>query len=446
MHRLLLAGMLLVCGIHSAWAVEISDYAYQARIGESHSAGKLQRIELPLAVMLATTSPNLDDLAVFNASGKRLPHTLLRTPDSYREHLIELPFHRFDRFLEQRNKTITTREQNRQQDAIHERQTTETIAVQSVRADYLIELEPDGEHRDFSSLELKWQHEPASQLLDLRVEVGNDIDHLRILSAQSSLSNSAAGEQEWRRIRTIPSHNRYLRLTPLAGVTRFELKHVDGHYQEKVPATRLIYGLEPELISEGKQQYYFFRLPSVHTAEGMRFIPAESHGIISGDLYISHRSEPDVRRLVERGFRQHNITDEEIKPSRPFDMTRMNPYAVWFDVSGKPTIAPRVELSYAQQELIFLADGNGPYRLAWGQAGSQTTTVNLGEILAIDLNDPAQRGELVTLAASEIAGGPDRLKTRTELPWKKWLLWAMLVLAVLVTGRMALGLYREMKR
>ncbi|MCP4390443.1 MAG: DUF3999 domain-containing protein, partial [Gammaproteobacteria bacterium] len=30
------------------------------------------------------------------------------------------------------------------------------------------------------------------------------------------------------------------------------------------------------------------------------------------------------------------------------------------------------------------------------------------------------------------------------LPWKKWLLWALLVMAALVTGRMAFRLYREM--
>lgn len=446
MPRSLLAVLLLVFGIPAVPAIEVSDYAYQALIGASQKDAKLQRIELPLPVMLATTSATLEDLAVFNADGRPLPHTIMRTPELYQEQLLELPFHRFDRFLEQHNKTITTREQSRQQNSIQERQTTETIAVQSVRSDYLIELEPDGEQHQFKSLELKWQHEPASQMLDLRVEVGNEIDRLRVLSAQTSLSNSDSGEAEWRLIRNIPPHNRYLRLTPLAGITRFELERVEGHYLERVPPARLIYSIEPELISDDRQAYYFFRLPSLHRALDMRIIPAQSHTIINGDLYISSRAQPDNRRLIERGFRQHNIVNEEIKPDKPLDLARFDLHGVWFTTSAEQLVAPRVELAYAQYELIFLADGNGPYRLAWGQADSQSKAANLGEMLAVDLTDPEQRGALVTLGATETAGGPEKLIPKTKLPWKKWLLWALLLLAVLVTGRMALGLYREMNR
>ena len=50
----------------------------------------------------------------------------------------------------------------------------------------------------------------------------------------------------------------------------------------------------------------------------------------------------------------------------------------------------------------------------------------------------------VTLLAIEEAGGTERLKPTPALPWKKWLLWALLIGAALLTGRMALKLYREM--
>jgi len=42
--------------------------------------------------------------------------------------------------------------------------------------------------------------------------------------------------------------------------------------------------------------------------------------------------------------------------------------------------------------------------------------------------------------------GVSRLAPLPTLPWKKWLLWSLLVLASIITGRMAFKLYREMSQ
>lgn len=444
MSRSILAAALLICSSQTTAAAEIGDFAYQALIDENGQ--KLQRVELPLEIMLASTRSNLSDLAVFNTDGKAMPHTLLRTPDTSIDRLVELPFHKFDRFLAQQSKTVTTRQQNQQADSVSELETTETVTVQSVRNDYLIELTPEKENRRYEALELEWQHEPASQLLEVRVEAGNELDRLRTILPRKSLTNSESGDPEWRSISNIPSHNSYLRLTPLRDVTRFELEQVRGRYREILPAPTRTHRLTPELISDDSGEYYFFRFPSLVPAKTMRIIPAGHHSIISGDLYLSSRSDPENRRLIERGFRQHNIDTDDVKPSRPFNMTRLHPYSIWFTSGNRLPAAPQVELAYPQYEIVFLGDGKGPYRLAWGNHESQATNVSLGEMLAVDLDDPEQRGVLVRLGAIEEAGGPERLVPKKALPWKKWLLWTLLLLAAIVTGRMAVRLYREMNR
>jgi hypothetical protein len=114
------------------------DYAYQALLSETDQP--LQRIELPLDVMLALTNANLSDLAVFNVHGKQQPHAVMRTPAAVSEHTLVLPFHEFSSFQRQNSKTVTRREQSQQAGSISELRTTETIAVESVRKDYLIEL------------------------------------------------------------------------------------------------------------------------------------------------------------------------------------------------------------------------------------------------------------------------------------------------------------------
>ncbi|MDH3764111.1 MAG: DUF3999 domain-containing protein [Gammaproteobacteria bacterium] len=433
--------LLLLCGRALA-APEISDYAFQAVISETDQ--KLQRLELPLEVIMASTRSDLGDLAIFNFDGKQMPHSVTVTPDTTSERVLDLPFHKFDRFLQQQTKIVTTREQNQQANSTSELETTERIAVQSVRNDYLIELVPDKRFRTFERLDLKWRHEPASQILQVRIEVGNELDRLRTIRSRKSLTNSQSGDPDWRSIKAIPAHNKYLRLTPLNDVTSFELQQVSGHYKETLDAPTLIHTFTPGQVSDEAGEFYFFKYPSVVRAEAMRIIPGDKDSIIVGDLYISNSSEPDKRRLAERGFRQHNLSDDEVKPSQPFNMSRLYPVNIWFSSTTDLPSPPRVELRYPQYEVVFLGDGNGPYRLAWGNHAHQTVTANLNELLAGNLKDTQQRGALVQLGRTEEAGGADRLRPQKTLPWKKWLLWALLVLAALITGRMAYRLYQEM--
>lgn len=176
----------------------------------------------------------------------------------------------------------------------------------------------------------------------------------------------------------------------------------------------------------------------------MRIVPGDEHSIIVGDLYTSNRAEPENRRLAERGFRQHNISDDEVKPSRPFNIERLHAASIWFSSSTALDSPPHVTLGYPQYEVVFLGDGNGPYRLAWGSHAYQPVSSNLNQLLEGSLRDTQQHGALVQLGSTEEAGGISRLSPETTLPWKRWLLSVLLVLAAIVTGRMAYRLYREM--
>ncbi|MCP4389439.1 MAG: DUF3999 domain-containing protein, partial [Gammaproteobacteria bacterium] len=185
MPRALLSLLLLFLGGHALAAAEIRDYAYQAVIGESDQ--KLQRLELPLEVILTSTRSTLNDLAIFNADGKQMPHSVALTAAMVTDRTLQLPFHKFDRFLQLQTKIVTTREQNQLANSTSELETTERIVVQAVRNDYLIELAPDETNRRFDRLELQCQHQPASQILEVRVEIGNELEHLRSISPRKSL-------------------------------------------------------------------------------------------------------------------------------------------------------------------------------------------------------------------------------------------------------------------
>lgn len=434
---LLLASISLPLGAAPA----ARDYAFQATLDPADRP--LQRIELPLEVMLALTRNDLGDLAVFNVHGKPLPCSIVRAPETRIPAVLELPFHEFSRFLERNSKTVTTREQNLEPGALTERETTETVAVQSRRSDYLIELAPDNQRHTFTRLELEWRHQPADQLLELRLEAGNELDHLRVIQQRKSLANRESDDANWRSIDNLPRDTKYLRLEPLDGIESFELLRVTGHYVETRPAPRLEHELLPAAVEDDAARLYHFRMPSAVQPVSLRIVPADEHSVIDGDLYALWDGLRE-KRLLRHDFRQHNISAEGVRPSPAIQLPRQRLTEVWFSSKTELSSAPRVALVYPQFEVIFLGDGNEPYSLAWGNRDSESRATGLAGLLSGDLQDARENSVAVGLGPTRQAGGPARLEAPFALPWLKWLLWAILIAAALVTGRMAMRLYREM--
>jgi hypothetical protein len=413
-------------------------YAYQAEL--TLSSQQLQRVALPIEILLALTRTDLGDIEVFDVSGNPLPLSVLKALPKVSEHQLDLPVHEFSSFQERHSKIVTTREQSQQAGQLSELKTTETITTQQERKVYLIELGsvPAGIDR----IELKWTHQPASQLLKVKLEIGNELDKLRVIDARKSLTNLDTDNSAWRSIDGIPQRQKYLRITPAKSVTAFELLQVTAHYKQSISAPKPGHRLDSSKVSIDGRDYYNFEMPSVIFAEALQIIPGETHSMISGDLYASLDSVKNKRR-IRRGFSQHNISDDEVKPSDPLKLPQRAYAQMWFTSKNTLSAAPAIKLTYPAYEIIFLGNSNGPYSLAWGNHASQTRINELSEILE---GEPQQQGELVYLKEVQIAGGLSRLSPELALPWQKWLLWALLVLAVGVTGKMAITLYREMNR
>jgi hypothetical protein len=423
------------------------DYAYQARLGEVEievENATLQRVPLGLDVILNLTRTDLGDIAVFNADGKQLLHSVTRVQPATRKLSQPLAFHEFSRFQRQQAKTVTTREQTRQQDSLTELVTTETVAQQQQRKDYLVELEPQPKQTArLVRIELQWTHAPADQILVIRVEAGNALDDLRMIQASKSLTNIDSADPGWRSIDGIPPGYRYLRLTAVNDVDRFELQGAIAHYDLAAPAAVLQYRLPTTLTSTDDALFYQIDYPSKVHAESLRIVPATPDSVISGRLYASWGDSAE-RRQLRASFQQHNIIGGDIRDSNPIVLPKRQYHSIAFTSTGALTAPPSIEVLYPQYELLFLGDGNGPYTLAWGNYASTGPVSDLATLLDEGLLQAQLKAIPVSLGSTEEAGGLARLEPATELPWKKWLLWTLLLLAVIVTARMAFKLYREM--
>ena len=435
-----LTGLLLL--LPAASMADPLDYAYQARLSDVDTA--LQRVPLELEVILNLTRTDLGDIAVFNADGKPLLHSIVRAQVSTTKQTRELAFHEFSRFQRQQSKTVTTREQTQQQDSLTELVTTETVATQTRRKDYLVELPRDlDKPAILQRIELQWTHAPAEQILEIRVEAGDALDDLRVIQSSKSLTNLDSSDPGWRSIEGISSSYRYLRLTAINDVTRFDLQHVVAHYEQAESAATLSHRVTTAAVNEGDEIFYRINYPSTVHAQSLRIVPATPNSVISGRLLASWGDSEELRPIRGK-LQQHNIEGGDVRASKPIILPKRRYREIVLSSATELTIAPAIELIYPQYELLFLGDGNGPYSIAWGNHESSGPVSDLATFLDESLQQAQRRAKTTRPGTTEESGGQARLLPQTELPWKKWVLWTLLLLAVMVTVRMAFKLYREM--
>ncbi len=435
---LLLPGLLLSASVQAKSLPE--DFAYQAELtGSSHS---LQRVQIPIEVLLAVTRDDLADISVFDSNAKPLPSLIRRAPRQQQEKQIELPFHVFSSYLKQHSKIVTTREQTTQQDQVSEIQTTETIAVDRTRPIYIIELPDKDRDISINSVALQWTHQPADQLLKLRVEVGNNLDSWRTIFNSKNLTNQNFDKSEWQEIGSIPRSQKYLRLTPLKSVQSFELQKVTGNYRQLPAEIKIWHRLEALTELEDQPGFYAFDIPTAVRADALRLVPGTEQTLIGGDLYAGN-DDFEHKRRIRSGFQQHNITSSEIKPSRAIDLPRQKYKHWWFKPDRELDLPPYVEIAFPVYEMLFLGNDTGPFRLAWGNYETAGLNNDLNGLLSDE--QKLARAELVQLRSVDIAGGEARLAPAEQLPWLKWLLWLLMLAAVVATAKMALSLLRDMR-
>ena len=111
-------------------------------------------------------------------------------------------------------------------------------------------------------------------------------------------------------------------------------------------------------------------------------------------------------------------------------------------------IAPQLRVGYRPDRLVFLAQGEGPYQLAVGSASQRRSEAPVSAAL----NEIRQRNggdwqpPLATSADRiNISGDAAYAKPAPPLPWKSWLLWAVLLLGAIVVSSFALSLLRQPK-
>jgi hypothetical protein len=106
---------------------------------------------------------------------------------------------------------------------------------------------------------------------------------------------------------------------------------------------------------------------------------------------------------------------------------------------------PALSLGWRPGRVLFLAQGAGPFRLLYGSADVSAPDFGIGSLL----NTTGTSAVIAEVGSRVESGGATRLVQTpvvAEIPWKKWLLWGVLVAFVIMVAAMARSLWRDLQK
>ena len=435
-----------LCAAVSAWAQEVpADFASRVPLSVSGN-GPWYRLELPLDVQLNARQADLGDVRVFNAAGEPQAYALSRQSSLRTESRNVTDVKWFPLY------------------AADTQQALPGVVMKTTAEGTLVEIKPStaakpgkqvlrGWVLDASAikaplqqLSLDWSRE-RDGFQRFNMEASDDLQHWESWGDGQVARLSFADERVEQHDVSLPGQSaRYLRLVwqgqaaPL--LTSAKLTSATSSslpmplvWSQPLAGTRL---------SAGE---YSWQLPTGLNVERLRIELQQPNTL--APVTLSGRSDAKqawqplssglLYRLTQNG--QDVVQDELQLPGQVVNQLRLQ---VDERGGGLGAQAPALRLAVRTTQLVFLARGEPPFSLALGNASVKAANLPLSTLIP---DYSAERLKALGQAkiAGQIAATPPAVVAAVESGpnWKKYALWAVLLLGVAALGAMAYSLLRK---
>lgn len=431
-----------------AFAEAPNDYAYGAPIATSAST-PFQRIALPTAVYGVLTQADLRDLRVFNGAGEVVPHALEPRPSTRLEAAAAIAVALFPLPRAKASATdgLAVRVERRSDGTVV---SVREAAQGAGDAPGAWLLDASQLKRTVRALELTPVDRQAQFAGRMRVEASDDLEHWRVLAAGAPLLVTHAGGQTLSRLRIEwpPTEARYWRLSwtddAASPNVSFAGAKLEPAQTAREPA-RVWQRIEP-LRARLEPGEYAYALPAGAPVDRLRVRLPQTNSVVPVSVLTRATTERDWRMIgnhtvyrLERDGAEVENPDLALSPSRELLLR--------FDTrgGGPGGGTPAVDIGWIPHTLVFAARGSAPFVLVYGSAAAKPAAYPIASLVPGYGNEDNARliGD-AALGEPVRAGGERRLKPQVDL--KRWILWGVLGVAVLLLGWMAYRLWRQVGR
>lgn len=427
----------------------LDDYA-RGLIVEPDASGPMVQLDMPDAVYRTVVSNDLSDVRVFNADGVPVPHALCIAPSSIPPTIAEqvLPVYRLQDLARSASDGTRVEVQTPAGAQISVEGTSNDGAERQTSA-YVIDARDVND--ELRALQFDWSSPDGASEVRVSIQASDDLDRWHTLVATTSLVQLESGGQQLRRHRVaIPQASyEYLRVER---VERGPPLQLDGVTAERVAPSA---ELEPTWFgatgtSTAEPNAYQFDAGRRAPIEYARLVPAQEN--TSMPVAIDSRADekaPWTQRWSGEVYSILTAAERRVSPPAAFAPTTDRQWRVRLTAQGESFYqAPMLELGYRPARLRFLAQGMGPYTLAFGSRRAESTQMRSCDSLLGNLSESELKENIAMgmTGAERSLGGDDALRPLPKkTPLRQIVLWGVLVIGVGALVAMALSLLRRIK-
>lgn len=465
----LTAGCVLL-GAADTVAQPIESFSHVMTVKQQGGDG-LQRVLLPAAVHQGSARPDLGDLRVFNARGEQVPFAHASAPRvadtapaTHELPLFPLTVARSGGASDDALSLQVRQQKDGTLISLNSRLGDGKSAALSARnrrdlSGYIVDasrLNPrDGKTEPalLSALVFDWDVAEDSRSGRVRIETSSDLKSWSTLLQDGALVDLEHGGQRLtlKRVEFTPTDARYLRLT--WADRPFVLKSVTAEVQaaQVAPAlARHVVSAEAGNVAGLQAGEHAFDLGGRLPVREVRLLLAEPNTVAPVRIFARSDATQPWRPVESATFYRLNRAGAElVSPAvkLPLQNERFWKVAIDARAGGLGQGKPQLEVGWQPQSIVFAARGEGPYRLAWGQAEATPAHLALAALVPGYRPDSeyalplAETGELTR----QVVTPPSALqKLAKGWTWKQAVLWLVLIAGVGFLGLMAWRLNSQM--
>lgn len=440
-----------------------ADYAYGLKI-EVGGSEALYEVSLPPAVYQGVTRRDLGDVRVFNGAGEVVPHAWRprRTEKAAVGATVALTLFPLKAAAGANLDAlaISVRRSAGGAVSVDVRSANEAAARTAQQTvGYLIDLH--AYDRALRAIELDWKAVEGFTG-KLRIDASDDLSNWRMLVAGAPLVSLEVGGQrlQQKRVELPQQKAKYLRMAWVNEGVKIpmpELTAARGELAEKyIEAARAWSQLA---ASKGeKTGEYVFDSKGQFPIDRLRLDLPEPNTIAQVEVLVRAKAEQPWRS-VARGvaYRLRQSGGEIVSPDISVGAMSERWWMIRIDQrgGGLGSGMPALNVGWVPHQLVFAARGAPPFTLAFGKRGAQAGSLPIESLIPGYREDagasvraaktgaqPTVNVQSTTAQPQKELGGEARLQE--QIDWKRWSLWGVLGLGVLVLGAMAWRLAKQL--
>jgi hypothetical protein len=426
----------ILCG-----AADLSprDFAFGLPVVTTKEAA-VYRFALPLAVYRGTVRDDLGDVRLFNAQSEAVPYSLLRPAPPAQTHetaaaLPIFPLHGNSRVvIDGVRLTIET------PGSALNLQTQRGDGANTAVNQYIL----DGRalNTAVAALRLNWPETVSDYSGRVKIEVSDDLGTWQTLVAAAPTANLHANGQALieNRVALAPTKAKFWRISWVGPPPRFELTAVLAEPADS-PVESVHAGLDVDgMTNPEATDSDVFDLGAHLPVSRLNVMLPEANTVDTIELSSRRAPTDPWRTITQAGFYRLKAQDGE-QQNAPIEIG-IDRDRYWrariIRGGGLPQTPLRLHVEWIPNEVTFLARGQAPFLLVYGNSTATGAEADLSQIPADAEIASATVGTL------QVLGGANRLTPKpAAFSWVRMALWGALLLAVALLGWMALRLSKK---